>query len=196
VARLYNTVDQRWREWIARQPLFFVGTAPLDADGHVNVSPKGPIGTLRVLDDHTVAYLDVVGSGAETIAHIRENGRVVVMLCAFEGPPRILRLHGRGEVLLAGEPRFERILAQADFDEPAIDEYRRSIVVVHVDRIADSCGYGVPLMRYEGERPHGEKWAAKKLRVGGPEALEDYQAEKNAESIDGLPAVGQLERRA
>jgi hypothetical protein len=189
VGNVYDKIDDRWREWIARQPLFFVGTAPLDGDGHVNVSPKGPIGTLSVLDGHTVAYLDVVGSGAETIAHIRENGRVVIMLCAFEGPPRILRLHGHGEVVPAGDARFEELIARGGFEQPSIDEYKRSIVLVHVTRIADSCGYGVPLMSYEGERPHGEKWAAKKLRVGGPDALEDYKAKKNTESLDGLPAI-------
>src|SRR3954467_7212039 len=106
MGRVYDGIDERQRAWIAAQPLFFVGSAPLAGDGHVNVSPKGPIGSLRVLDDHTLAYLDVVGSGAETIAHIRENGRVVVMLCAFEGPPRILRLHGRGEIVAAGEEGF------------------------------------------------------------------------------------------
>jgi hypothetical protein len=191
VGKTYDAIDEHWREWIARQSLFFVGSAPLDSDGHVNVSPKGPIGTLRVLDEHTVAYLDVVGSGAETIAHIRENGRVVIMLCAFEGPPRILRLHGRGEVVQAGDPGFEELLARAEFEQPSIDEYKRSVVVVHVTRIADSCGYGVPLLSYEGERPHGEKWAAKKLRSGGPEALAAYQREKNAQSLDGLPGVEQ-----
>ena len=189
MGRTYEGIDEHWREWIASQALFFVATAPLDAEGHVNVSPKRPIGTLRVLDEHTVAYLDVIGSGAETIAHIRENGRVVIMLCAFEGPPRILRLHGRGEVVAAGDPRFGELLAQADFEQPSIDEYKRSIVVVHVDRIADSCGYGVPLLSYEGERPHGEKWAAKKLRTGGEDALEDYQREKNTRSLDDLPAL-------
>jgi hypothetical protein len=189
VAKLYDSIDERWREWIARQPVFFVATAPLAGDGHVNVSPKGPIGSLRVLDDHTVAYLDVTGSGAETIAHLRENGRIVLMLCAFEGPPRILRLHGRGEVVMAGDARFEELLARGGFEAPGPDEYRRSIVVVHVERIADSCGYGVPLMSYEGERPHPEAWADKKLRTGGADAIRDYQREKNSESIDGLPAV-------
>ena len=96
MGRVYEGIDERLATWIARQPLFFVGTAPAGADGHVNVSPKGPIGTLKVLDPLTVAYLDKVGSGAETIAHLRENGRIVIMLCAFEGPPRIVRLHGRG----------------------------------------------------------------------------------------------------
>src|SRR3954467_4548960 len=161
MAQIFDRIDDRWREWIAQQPMFFVGTAPLAGDGHVNVSPKGPIGTLRVLDDHTVAYLDVVGSGAETIAHLRENGRVVVMLCAFSGPPRIVRLHGRGEVVLPDSPRFGELLARAAFAQPAAPEARRSIVVVDVTRIADSCGYGVPLLRYEGERPHQDAWAAK-----------------------------------
>ena len=189
MGRIYERIDDHLNKWINQQSMFFVGTAPAATDGHVNVSPKGPMGSLRILDDHTVAYLDIVGSGAETIAHIRENGRVVVMFCAFEGPPRILRLHGRGEVVPAGEPRFDELLAQGEFEEPSIDEYKRSIVVVHVDRIADSCGYGVPLLSYEGERPHGEKWAAKKLRAGGEAALEDYQREKNSRSLDGLPAL-------
>jgi hypothetical protein len=189
MGREYDAIDERWRDWIARQPLFFVGTAPRADDGHVNVSPKGPGGTLRVLDERTVAYLDVTGSGAETIAHLRENGRIVVMFCAFDGPPKILRLHGRGEVVAAGEPRFDELLERCDFDELGPPEARRAIVVVHVARIADSCGYGVPLMSYEGERPHHDAWAQKKMRVGGPDAIADYQREKNATSLDGLPAV-------
>ena len=169
--------------------MFFVGSAPLDGDGHVNVSPKGPIGSLRVLDDHTVAYLDVVGSGAETIAHIRENGRVVVMFCAFDGPPRILRLHGRGEVVLAGEERFGALLEQGGYEQPEVPESQRAIIVVHVTRVADSCGYGVPLMDYVGERPHQAASSAKRVRVHGPDAYVAYQRENNAVSIDGLPAV-------
>jgi predicted pyridoxine 5'-phosphate oxidase superfamily flavin-nucleotide-binding protein len=189
MGKVYEAIDEHQRAWIARQALFFVGTAPLDGDGHVNVSPKGPIGSLAVLDERTVAYLDVVGSGAETIAHVRENGRIVVMLCAFEGPPRILRLHGRGEVVLPTEERFERLLAQAGFDQPEVLESRRAVVVVHVTRIADSCGYGVPLMDYAGERPHQAKSSAKRVRVHGPQAYVDYQREHNEASIDGLPAV-------
>ena len=195
MGKLYERIDDRWRDWIAEQALFFVGTAPLDGEGHVNVSPKGPIGSLRVLDDHTVAYLDVIGSGAETIAHLRENGRIVVMLCAFDGPPRILRLHGRGEAVQADDPRFDELLDRAGgFDFPGVPEARRAIVVVRVDRIADSCGYGVPLMSYEGMRPHMEASGEKKLRVGGREAFDDYKRAKNAESIDGLPAVEVPER--
>jgi predicted pyridoxine 5'-phosphate oxidase superfamily flavin-nucleotide-binding protein len=189
VGREYEVIDDHWRDWIARQPLFFVGSAPLAGDGHVNVSPKGPGGTLRVLDERTVAYLDVIGSGAETIAHLRENGRIVVMFCAFEGPPKILRLHGRGEVVTPDDPRFAELLGQCDFDELGPPQARRAVVVVHVNRIADSCGYGVPLMSYEGERPHHDAWAQKKLRARGPDALLDYQREKNSLSLDGLPAV-------
>jgi hypothetical protein len=189
MGKVFDRIDERWREWIARQPMFFVGSAPLAGDGHVNISPKGPIGTLRVLDDHTVAYLDIMGSGAETIAHLRENGRIVVMFCAFDGPPRILRLHGRGEAFQHGDPQFDELLERCDFEQPAVLEARRAVVVVHVDRIADSCGYGVPLMTYEGDRQHMEKSSEKRLRTGGIEAFRSYQREKNSISIDGLPAV-------
>jgi hypothetical protein len=160
MAKIFDAIDERLAAWIARQRMFFVGTAPSGDAGHVNVSPKGPIETLRLLDEHTVAYLDLVGSGAETIAHLRENGRIVVMLCSFDGPPRIVRLHGR------------------------------TVIRVDVERIADSCGYGVPLMSYEGERPQSRAWAETKLAKGGPAALDEYMAEKNAVSIDGLPALG------
>ena len=189
VGKTFDGIDERLELWIAAQSMFFVGTAPLDSDGHVNVSPKGPIEVLRVLDPHTVAYLDFVGSGAETIAHVRENGRIVIMLCAFAGPPRILRLHGRAEVTFAGDDGFEELMTGCGFAAPAVPEMRRAVVTVEVDRIADSCGYGVPLMSYEGRREHQDLWAAKKVRVGGPEALLDYQREKNSVSIDGLPAV-------
>lgn len=189
MAKIYERIDEHQREWIGAREMFFVATAPLAADGRVNCSPKGPMGTFRVLDDHTVAYLDMVGSGAETVAHLRENGRIVVMFCAFEGPPRILRLHGRGEVVSADDSRFEELYARAAFEAPhGIEAARRAVIVVEVERIADACGYGVPLMSYEGERVHAEKWAEKKLRVGGEEGIADYMAEKNVESIDGLPA--------
>ena len=189
MAKIFDRIDERQRAWIARQSMFFVGTAPRADDGHINVSPKGPIGSLRVLDDHTVAYLDIIGSGAETIAHLRENGRIVVMLCAFDGPPRILRLHGRGESVTPDDPRFADLLERADFVLPAVDASLRTVIVVSVDRIADSCGYGVPLMRYEGERVHSDAWAQKRLRTGGEAAFAEYRAEHNTESIDGLPAL-------
>jgi len=128
-------------------------------------------------------------SGAETIAHVRENGRIVVMFCAFEGPPRILRLHGRGEVVVPGDPRFDALLAEGGFEAPEVDASRRSLVVVAVERIADSCGYGVPLLSYEGEREHSGLWAQKRLRTGGEEAFAAYRAQHNTASIDGLPAL-------
>jgi hypothetical protein len=189
MGKVFDGIDDRLAEWIAAQTLFFVASAPLAAEGHVNVSPKGPIGTLRVLDERTIAYLDVVGSGAETIAHLRENGRVVIMLCAFSGPPRIVRLHGRGEVILAEDERFDALAQRCAFEEPGVAAARRSIILTHVTRVADSCGYGVPLMSFEGLRPHADAWAEKKVRVGGTEALRDYQREKNGTSLDGLAAV-------
>jgi len=190
MGKVYDCIDERLERWIGEQAMFFVGTAPLAADGHVNVSPKGPIETLRVIDPHTVAYLDLVGSGAETIAHVRENRRIVIMLCAFSGPPRIVRLHGQADVVSASDPNFERLLAQlGPFAQPAVPEARRAIVQVVLHRISDSCGYGVPLMRLEGLRPHQDAWAQKRVRVGGETALVDYQREKNTESIDGLPAL-------
>src|SRR4029453_5565964 len=146
MAKVFNAIDGRLAAWIARQRMFFVATAPSGAGGHVNVSPKGPIETLRVLDEHTVAYLDLVGSGAETVAHLHDNGRIVVMLCAFEGPPRIVRLHGRGTVLEADAIEFPAANGH-------LPEQRRTVIRVDVERIADSCGFGVPLMSYEGERP-------------------------------------------
>lgn len=181
MGKIFDVIDERLEAWIARQRMYFVGTAPSGSDGHVNVSPKGPIETLRVLDERTLAYLDLVGSGAETIAHLRENGRIVVMLCAFEGGPRIVRLHGRGEVLDADAIDFP--------DVEVLPEQQRTVIRIDVDRIADSCGYGVPLMHYEGQRPQLRAWAERKLAKQGPTALEDYKDDNNAVSIDGLPAL-------
>ncbi|HYC81747.1 MAG TPA: pyridoxamine 5'-phosphate oxidase family protein [Solirubrobacterales bacterium] len=190
MAKVFERIDEHQRAWIGRQAMFFVGTAPLAEDGHVNVSPKGPIGTFAVFDDHTVAYLDMVGSGGETIAHLRENGRIVVMFCAFEGPPRIVRLHGRGEVIPAADERFEELFARGEFVVPSLDEARRAIIVVALDRISDSCGYGVPLMSYEGQRDHARLSAEKRLRTMGAEAMREHVATRNEASIDGLPVLG------
>ncbi|MHB8691672.1 MAG: pyridoxamine 5'-phosphate oxidase family protein [Solirubrobacteraceae bacterium] len=190
MAKVFDAIGEPLREWIGKQRMFFVATAPLSAEGHVNLSPKGPIETLHVLDPHAVAYLDMVGSGAETIAHLGENGRIVIMLCSFEGPPRIVRLHGRGTVVTADSPEFSSLFERCAFDGfDGVPEARRAIVHVEVTRIADSCGYGVPLMSYEGERPHSRAWAEKRLRAGGEDALTAYQREKNSVSIDGLPAI-------
>src|SRR3954462_5659541 len=177
MGKVFDEIDEKLAAWIERQRMFFVGTAPSGDTGHVNVSPKGPIESLRILDPPTVAYLDVIGSGAETIAHLRDNGRIVVMLCSFDGPPRILRLHGRGTVLPADAVQFDVVLPEGT---------ERAIIRVDVERIADSCGYGVPLMEFAGPRPQYERWPESKRRKGGDSALEEYMAQKNAVSIDGL----------
>jgi hypothetical protein len=190
VGKVFEEIDEHLRRWIERQSMFFVATAPLDPKGHVNVSPKGPIGSLAVLGPCRVAYLDIHGSGAETIAHLRENGRICVMLCAFEGPPRILRLHGRGEAVLNDDPRFEELNAAADFANVSLPEARRSIIDVEVTRISDSCGYGVPLMSFEDHREHHALSTAKRLRtLGGPEEYEEFQRRRGARSLDDLPAL-------
>jgi hypothetical protein len=166
-------------EWIGEQPMFFVATAPAGDGGHVNLSPKGLEG-LRVLGPRSVAYLDLTGSGAETIAHVRQNGRVCVLLCAFTGAPRILRIQGEGTVLRPGDDGFDALRAGFG-DQPGV----RSVITVEADRISTSCGYGVPLMTYEGDRRTLPAWAEKK----GPEGIETYWRRRNATSIDGLPAV-------
>lgn len=182
MGKIHDAIDEKLTAWIEAQHLFFVASAPLAGDGHVNVSPKGDLRWFRVLGPREVGYLDFVGSGAETIAHARENGRIVVMFCAFDGPPRIVRLHGRASVVLPGDEGFDDLLAR--FDPPA--HALRSLIRVEVERIADSCGYGVPLMRFDGKRTQYDKWADKQARDGGFDA---YIEEKNAESIDGLPAI-------
>jgi len=178
MGKVFDGIDDRLAAWIAAQRLFFVATAPRDG-GHVNLSPKG-LDSLVVLEPRSVAYLDVVGSGAETIAHLRENGRITLMFCAFEGLPRIVRLYGRGEVQEPGDPGFAA-LAERFPSQPST----RAVIRVALTRIADSCGYGVPLLEYKGERSQIADWAERK----GPEGLRRYQLERNRESIDGLPAL-------
>ncbi len=190
MGKLYDSLDAKLSAWIGRQPLFFVATAPSGADGHVNVSPKGPIESFRVLDPATVAYLDLIGSGVETIAHLRDNGRIVIMFCAFQGPPRIVRLHGRGEALQPGAAEFDALWAKLGFDALAAGEHAsRSIIRVRLQRISDSCGYLVPRMDYAGQRPQQAAWVEGKLRQGGVAALHRYVATHNVESIDGLPGI-------
>ena len=179
MGKLFDRIDQSLKEFLQAQKMFFVATAPLDATGHVNLSPKG-LDTLRVLDPQTIAYLDYVGSGAETIAHLRENQRIVLMLCAFQGPPRIVRFHGRGSVFEPHEPEFNQLRGLFPAEPTG-----RAIVHIAIDRIADSCGYGVPLYAFEGQRSQIPDWVARK----GPQGLHEYQARKNRTSIDGLPAL-------
>lgn len=179
-----DAIDDRLREWLEAQHLFVVATAPLAADGLVNCSPKGTSGTFRVLGPQQVAYLDLTGSGVETIAHLRENGRIVLMFCSFERRPDIVRLHGRGRVVPADDPA-----SRDEFDalvrgfphHPGI----RSVIVVDVDRVADSCGYAVPLMTYDGDRDLLDRSADKR----GPQGMVEYRRERNAHSIDGLPGL-------
>jgi hypothetical protein len=178
MAKVLDALDDKLTEWIGQQHVFFVATAPV-AGGHVNLSPKGH-DCLRVIDPSTVAYLDLTGSGAETIAHTRENGRITIMLCAFEGPPLILRLYGRGQAHANGSPRYEEL-------RPRFPELpgSRSIVTVAIDRVQTSCGFSIPFMDYRAERPTLQQWATRQ----GEDGLREYWAEKNVESIDGLPAL-------
>jgi hypothetical protein len=162
--------------------MFFVATAPTGADGHVNVSPKGMAGTFAVLGERRVAYLDFHGSGAETAAHLRENGRITLMFCAFDGAPNIVRLHGAGRVVPATDPGYAELL---EFFPAAPDVHgARSIIDVEVHRVSDSCGYAVPLMSYQGDRDLLVRWSARR----SDDDLAEYRRAKNAASIDGLPA--------
>lgn len=179
MGRQFEEIDAALREWIEAQRVFFVATAPLSRDGQVNCSPKG-LDTLRIVGPREVAYLDLTGSGAETIAHLRENGRIVVMFCAFAGPPRIVRLHGRGSVVLPGSPEWHDL--RALFPAQSGD---RAIVWVEASRISDSCGFGVPLYDFVAQRDALPQWSDKR----GPEGLARYRRDKNARSIDGLPSL-------
>jgi Pyridoxamine 5'-phosphate oxidase len=191
MGKLYAELDERLTEFIADQPVYFVATAPCLSPsgdgGHVNVSPKGYRGTFAVLGAGTVAYLDLTGSGAETIAHIRQNGHTTIMFCSFGDHPKILRLYGMGRVVLPTEAEFAALLKH--FSWPPADGGdlgdRRAIIVVELDRISDSCGYAVPLMDLRGERDLLNRWSEKK----SPAGLVRYRAERNAVSIDGLPAI-------
>ncbi len=178
MGRLYDSLEEV-REFLEAQHLFFVATAPAGREGHLNLSPKGLDG-FRVLGPTTAAYVDYPGSGVETIAHLRENGRIVLMFCAFTGSPNIVRLWGRGEVVEPDDARFAELVTQFT---PTL--HVRSVIRIDVTRIGSSCGFGVPLYDYAGERDVLARWAEKK----GAEGLERYQAEKNGQSIDGLPGL-------
>ncbi len=179
MGKTYEGIEEHVRSFIERQHIFFVATAPSAPEGHVNLSPKG-LDTLRILDAHRVAYLDLNGSGVETIAHLRDNGRIAIMFCAFEGPPKVVRLHGRGECIEPEDARFSALRSLFAAGRPA-----RSVIVVQVERVSDSCGYGVPLYAYQGERSQLDDWAERK----GPDGLTAYQHKHNALSIDGLPGL-------
>lgn len=181
MGKIHESLTPKLVEFIEAQKMFFVATAPLTADGHVNVSPKG-MDSLRVLGPHTVAYLDVTGSGIETVSHLKENGRMVMMFCAFDGKPFILRLHGTGEALETGHPEFEGLLAGF----PSLPG-ARAIIRLEISRIADSCGWTVPLYEYTGTRDYYDNYAEKL----GPEGIRNGQLDSNMTSIDGLPGLSQ-----
>lgn len=177
--KVHERVEGRLREFVDAQKVFFVGTAPESLDGHLNLSPRGIPGTFGMLDDLTFAWVDTSGSGSETIAHLRENGRITVMFCAFDGAPNIVRLHGRGRVVSRYDDDYDALLARFD-DVPGA----RAVIVVDVARVSDSCGYGVPLMDYAGERDLLPQYFGRK----GVDGSADYRRQKNRVSIDGLPA--------
>lgn len=182
MAKIYDTIDDRLADFIRAQAVFFVATAPLADDGHLNVSPKGMGGTFAVLGPLSVGYLDYTGSGAETIAHLRENGRIVVMFCAFDGKPNIVRLHGRGRVVLPDDPGYEELRGRFGKAERSGE---RSVIVVDVDRVADACGFAVPRMDFVADRDVLDRNNARRDEA----YFQRYRATKNAVSIDGLPAL-------
>jgi hypothetical protein len=179
MGKSYDGITPELSQWIERQHLFFVATAPLAGDGLINCSPKG-MDTFRILGPREVAYLDLTGSGIETVAHCRENRRIVFMFCAFEGPPKIVRLHGTGDVHLLGSPEYGSLTSR-------FPDYvgSRAIVRARLTRISDSCGFGVPQYRYSGDRNTLERWAESK----GQDRLGEYRKAKNARSLDGLPGL-------
>jgi hypothetical protein len=182
MGKTYETLDETLTAWLKGQPVFFVSTAPLSPEGSINCSPKGNREEFVVLGPRTVAYLDQTGSGVETIAHLRENGRIVVMFCAFEGPPRIVRLHGVGRAIPTGTPDFAAMAAKFPRSQGV---GVRSVIVVEVTRISDSCGYGVPLMSFDEHRPTMDQWSNRK----GEGGIREYWYEKNQSSIDNLQGL-------
>ncbi|MEV0428058.1 pyridoxamine 5'-phosphate oxidase family protein [Micromonospora sp. NPDC050495] len=185
MGKTYERIDGRLRTFIEAQPMFFTATAPLAGDGTVNLSPKGLRGCFAVLDEHTVGYLDFAGSNAETIAHLRENGRITLMWCAFDGPPNIVRVHGRGEPVFRDDPRWPALLPHFAIDPS--EHGLRAIILVRAELIRDTCGYAVPLMTYQADRDlHGRRFARE-----DDASLSAYFAGKEhvASSIDGLPGL-------
>ena len=183
MGKTYESIDDKLANWVDAQQMFFVSTAPLADDGLVNCSPKGGADTFVILDAHTVAYLDFTGSGVETVAHLKENGRIVIMFCAFNGPANIVRFHGTGTVIEPHHPDFAELRARFP-DYPGV----RSIIRVNVTRVSDSCGYGVPKYEYVGQRDTLQKHCDHL----GPEGVRAYQIQRNNRSLDGLPGVAVL----
>jgi hypothetical protein len=184
MGKVYDAIDEKLSAWLSAQKIFFVATAPLSQQGHVNCSPKDGR-SFQILDQRTVVYLDLTGSGVETIAHVKENGRIVLMFCAFSGAPNIVRLHGQGEVIESQHGDFLTLKARFG-NVPGL----RSFIRVRLTRVSTSCGFGVPLYEFLGNRNQLAAWAERK----GAEKLVEYQDEKNAISIDGLRGIAHTER--
>ncbi|MGW0735407.1 pyridoxamine 5'-phosphate oxidase family protein [Streptomyces sp. NPDC002851] len=186
MGKTYERIDGRLRTFIEEQPMFFTATAPLSGDGTVNLSPKGLTGSFAVIDERTVAYLDFAGSNAETVAHLRENGRITLMWCAFQGPPNIVRVHGRGEPVFRDDPRFTELLGHFTRIDPA-GHGLRAIIVVTAELIRDTCGYAVPFMTYDEDRDlHRKRFA----REDDASLSAYFQKKDHIESsLDGLPGL-------
>jgi hypothetical protein len=187
MSKVYEFIDRQIRTWLLKQPVFFVATAPLSERGHVNVSPKGMAGTFAVLGTHRVAYLDYTGTGAETIAHLRENGRITLMFCAFEGPPKIVRLHGKGRFVLPRDEEFANLRAHFSKEEV---QGQRSIIVIDVERVSDACGWSVPHLDLRSDRTVLDRHHHRR----DDKYFEKYWRTTNATSIDGLPAMVEEQR--
>ena len=179
MGKIHEHISAELAAWIQQQRMFFVATAPSARDGHVNCSPKGG-DSFRILETHTVAYQDLTGSGVETIAHLRENGRIVIMFCALDGPPQIVRLYGHGDVVTPSHHDFSALSSHFPPHHGT-----RAIIRLKITRVADSCGFGVPLFDYRNERDALDQWSEAK----GPAKLKDYRHAKNRESIDRLPGL-------
>ena len=187
MGKQFESIDDSIRNWMGQQKMFFVGSAPLSGDGLVNLSPKGH-DSLRIIDGNTLAYLDYGGSGAETIAHVRENGRIVIMMCAFDGPPKTFRFYGRGEVITPLDDGFAELSGL--FDLPGLGT--RALIKINLHRIQDSCGYGVPNFEFKGHRESSQNWAKKKTT----DELREYQVLKSLHSLEGIPSMSEAEARA
>lgn len=179
MGKFWDSIQPIHQVFIEKQKMFFTGSAPLNSDGHVNISPKG-LDSFRVLSANRVAYMDMVGSGNETSAHLLENGRITFMFCAFDGPPNILRLYGEGYTVLPGSTEWTELATRFE-----VLPNTRQFIVAHIYTVQTSCGFNVPLYEYAGERDHATKWAEKKGSAG----LKDYVLEKNQISLDGLPTA-------
>jgi len=179
MGKFYGHITEEHKVFIEHQHMFFVSTAPLSSDGHINLSPKG-LDSFKVISPTRVAYMDIMGSGNETSAHVLENGRITFMFCAFDEKPNILRLYGKGYTVLRGETEWDQLSAYF-----TIYPSTRQIIIADITKVQTSCGFGVPFYEYTGERDMHFKWAEKK----GTEGLEEYTREKNMVSLDGLPTA-------